>query len=146
MRLSIVLAAALAASCAPGGGQGEDGPLPGVEEASALAEVGEERRLDVTGTEPFWGGYVERGRLVYKTPEDLNGTPIEVERFVGLGGIAFSGTLQDRGLDMAVSEAPCSDGMSDRTYPYTVTLMIGEEERHGCGWTEARPFVPQEAP
>lgn len=136
----------LLAACSPGGGQGDDGPLPGVEEASAFAGIGKTERLDFVGTEPFWGGHVARGRLLYTTSEDIAGTPLVVERFTGLGGLAFSGTLEGRALDMAVSEAPCSDQMSDRTYPYTVTLLIDGEQRHGCGWTEARPYVPATTP
>ena len=42
-------------------------------------------------------------------------------------------------FDMTVTPGECSDGMSDRTYPYTVTLAIGQQTRLGCGWTDAEP-------
>jgi uncharacterized membrane protein len=50
------------------------------------------------------------------------------------------GELGGQDLEMMVTELGCSDGMSDRTYPFTVTLKIGDETRNGCGWTERQPF------
>ena len=47
---------------------------------------------------------------------------------------------------MTVTPGACSDGMSDRTYPYTVTLKIGDDTREGCAWTDAQPFEGPEAP
>ena len=46
-------------------------------------------------------------------------------RFAGRGGLSYSGTIDGRSFDMAVTPAECSDGMSDRTYPFVVTLRIG---------------------
>ncbi len=115
----------------------------GVEAPQPAAAIGANERLEFIGNEPFWGGHVTGTALVYGTPQDPAGTRVSVERFTGLGGVAFSGAIEGRTFDMAVSEALCSDTMSARTYPFTVTLLIGGEERRGCGWTERRPFVPQ---
>jgi uncharacterized membrane protein len=102
--------------------------------------------LRFTGTEPFWGGEVTGGGLTYSTLENQDGTTIEVERFAGLGGIAFSGRLEGEAFDMTVTPLRCSDGMSDRTYPFTVTLKVGNDTRNGCGWTERQPFEGPENP
>ena len=102
--------------------------------------------LRFTGTEPFWGGEVTRGTLRYSTPENQDGTEIAVERFAGRGGISFSGDLDGAPFEMMVTPLECSDGMSDRTYPFTVTLEIGEETRNGCGWTDAKRFKGPEHP
>jgi uncharacterized membrane protein len=91
------------------------------------------------GTEPFWAGEVADNELTYTTPENQDGETIPVSRFAGRGGLSFSGTLASGMMTLAVTPAECSDGMSDRTYPYTVTLQIGSEVRRGCGWTERRP-------
>jgi uncharacterized membrane protein len=40
-----------------------------------------------------------------------------------------------------VTRGACSDGMSDREYPFTVTLQVGEEKRMGCAWTDKMPFT-----
>lgn len=98
------------------------------------------------GTEPFWGGKVAGNRLTYDTPENMDGTTFDVERFAGNNGVSFSGTLESSSFDMMVTEGRCSDGMSDRTYPFTVTLQIGEETRFGCAYTEAKPFDGPPAP
>jgi uncharacterized membrane protein len=78
--------------------------------------------------------------LLYTTPENPGGTTISVSRTAGNNGLGFNGEMGGRRFDMAVSLADCSDGMSERTYPFTVTLSFGAEQRGGCGWTAARPF------
>ena len=109
-------------------------------ETAPYAEIAEDEVLRFTGTEPFWGGEVSGKTLTYSTPEDQDGTVIAVERFAGRGGIAFSGLLEGADFEMTVTPLECSDGMSDRTYPFTVTLEIGEDKRNGCAWSEQHPF------
>lgn len=141
--LSLLL---LASGCDRGGpehgatGATRDKPGP------AFAAIAPEERLHFTGTEPFWGGEAKDGKLRYSTPENPQGTEIAVSRFAGNNGLSFSGTLGGQGFDMAVTQAPCSDGMSDRTYPFTVSLRLGAEVRQGCGWTERQPFKGAPAP
>lgn len=98
----------------------------------------------LTGTEPFWGGEVGPGGLVYTTPENPDGEKAAARRFAGRGGVSYSGALAAGAFTLAVTPAPCSDGMSDRSYPYSVTLLIGGQTRRGCGWTKARPFSSAE--
>jgi len=109
-------------------------------------DIRADETLRFTGTEPFWGGEATGRTLTYSTPEDQDGTAIQVERFAGRGGLAFSGLLEGEDFDMTVTPLACSDGMSDRTYPFTVTLKIGEDNRKGCGWTERQPFEGSENP
>jgi len=108
--------------------------------------IAPDEELRFTGTEPFWGGQVRETELIYTTPENQDGQTITVERFAGRGGIAFSGLLDGSAFDLVVTEGACSDGMSDRTYPFTVTLHIGTEERRGCAWSERHPFSGPESP
>lgn len=142
------LAAALLAACQPDAG---DSPVPEPGQVAAdVAETSDDTRpydgiredetLQFTGTEPFWGGEVTGRTLTYKTPENQAGEVAEVERFAGRGGLSFTGMLDGKDFTMTVTPLSCSDGMSDRTYPFTVTLMIGEETRSGCGWTDRHPF------
>lgn len=95
--------------------------------------------MHFTGTEPFWSGEVVRNRLTYATPEDQQGKTVTVSRFAGRGGLSFSGELEGKPLTLAVTPAACSDGMSDRKYPFAVTLRLGEDVHQGCGWTERQP-------
>jgi uncharacterized membrane protein len=102
--------------------------------------IAESETLHFTGTEPFWGGETAGNSLTYTTPENQAGERITVERFAGRGGISFSGMLDGAEFVLMATPSTCSDGMSDRSYPFTVTLAIGQETRNGCGWTERQPF------
>ncbi len=156
--LPLVAACALLSACQPGASDapaaGEtDAPIqanaavPGdTEETAPFSGIAEDEVLRFTGTEPFWGGQVSGKTLTYTTPENQDGTVIAVERFAGRGGIAFSGLLGGADFEMTVTPLECSDGMSDRTYPFTVTLEIGEDQRNGCAWSEQHPFEGPENP
>ena len=141
----IPVLALLAACNSHGGPPDATTPAQG-SKAATYAGIGAGDTLRFTGTEPFWGGSVAGETLTYKTPERPEGAAIPVRRFAGNNGLNFSGKLGGSAFDMAVTNAACSDGMSDRTYPFTVTLQIGGEMRNGCAWTEARKFTGPEQP
>lgn len=147
MTRPLLLAAALAlplAACQPG----PEGPNGTTRDTAgeAFSAIGPEETVQFTGTEPFWGGKVAGSTLTYSTPENVDGMTITVERFAGNNGLGYSGTLEGQSFDMAITPGECSDGMSDRTYPFTVTLKIGEDQRSGCAWTEKTPFTGPEHP
>jgi uncharacterized membrane protein len=124
-----------------------DARVPGeTDETAPFDGIAEDEVLRFLGNEPFWGGQVDGTTLTYKTLENQDGTVIAVERFAGRGGIAFNGLLDGAEFDMTVTPLACSDGMSDRTYPFTVTLQIGEDKRNGCAWSERHPFEGPEHP
>lgn len=110
----------LLAACASHG----PGPAP------AVLPVPEPLRA--LGTEPFWGALVAGGTLTYITPEDQAGTAIRVTRTGSATEAVYAGTLRGQPFTLRVSRAACSDGMSDRTYPYTASLTIGDDLRRGC--------------
>lgn len=107
---------------------------------AAFDAIGAGETIRVLGTEPFWGGSIASGTFLYTTPENQAGESIAVKRFAGNSGLAFSGTRGGKPLDLTVTKGVCSDGMSDRTYPYTATLRIDTEQRSGCAWTDRQPF------
>lgn len=134
----------LAAACTPPGETRDQGVSGAA--TKTFSAIGADETISLTGTEPFWGGEINGTRLVYKTPENADGAVVAVERFAGNNGLAYSGELDGKPLDLTVTPGECSDGMSDRTYPFVATLKLGEETRHGCAWTEATPFSGPEAP
>lgn len=137
IRLTLFLAPVLLAGCASATGTSEQtAPFDG---------IAADETVYFGGTEPFWGGQTSGQSLTYTTPENIDGTTIAVRRFAGNVGIGVSGTLEGQAFDMTVTPGECSDGMSDTTYPLTVTLRIGEEQREGCGWTDRLPRVGGEA-
>lgn len=126
--------AVLLGSC----GQGGPDNIPGdFADESAFAGIADNAVINLTGTEPFWNGRVEGNMLLYRTPENMGGSSVPVSRFAGRGGLSFSGTLNGRSLDLAVTPAECSDGMTGRSYPFAATLQIGKEQREGCAWRES---------
>ena len=146
-------AAALLAACQPAGADGGATPgqangvaLPDPDSTGAYAGIGESETVRFLGTEPFWGGEVTGTSLTYSWSEEPDDVTIPVTRFAGRNGLSFSGTLKGAVLEMAITPLECSDGMSERSYPLTVTLKIGDDLRNGCGWTERQPFAGQEHP
>ena len=123
---------------APGDGAG----LPGDSQDSVpFHAIAQDEVIRFAGTEPFWGGEIAGSSLRWSTPDNIDGESIAVTRFAGRGGLSFTGTLQGGQLDMAITPAPCSDGMSDRTYPFAVTVQLGEQQLSGCGWTDRQGYT-----
>ena len=140
VRLVVSQAAILLAlsGCQP---RTENGQSPTAPRSEA---IGPDETIRLVGTEPFWGGTISAGRLIYTTPENPSGESVGVQRFAGLNGLGFSGRLGQQPIDIVVTEAACSDGMSDRRYPFSIILQIGDEQRRGCGWTDRVPYSEAE--
>ncbi|MBV1917525.1 MAG: hypothetical protein KUG65_05635 [Sphingomonadaceae bacterium] len=131
------VALVLVAACQPGG----RAEVPGdTSDRQPFAEISSGEVLHFTGTEPFWGGETRGDHLTYSTPENIDGARIAVVRFAGRGGLSLGGKLDGASFDMMVTPGECSDGMSDRTYPFVVTLKIGKETKQGCGWTQSNGY------
>lgn len=118
-------------------------------DSEPYAGIGEGEVIELTGTEPFWGMTIDQaeGAAAYSTPEDIDGTRFAVSRFAGNNGLGFSGTLES-GEDVVVTVTPgeCSDGMTDRTYPFTATAIVGDRSLQGCAHTDAQGFAGSVAP
>ncbi len=119
-------------------------------DAQPFDGIAESASITTLGTEPFWGvdiepegdGYTAR----YSSPENLEGTTFPVTRFAGNNGISFSGERDGEAVLIALTPGECSDAMSDRTYPYTATVSIGDGTLRGCGYTSDQPFTGDEMP
>ena len=94
--------------------------------------------LRALGTEPFWGVAITPEALVYSgvdRPEQRASNPgPEVQ-----GTTAVYATATDTGAAMVVTiiATECSDGMSDRVYPLTARVELGEETLNGCAQSAA---------
>lgn len=81
------------------------------------------------GTEPFWDleigqnlTFTDRGNnvsVVQRTPQPINGTAGPIYR--------------TQRLEVNITHTACSDGMSDRTYPDTVQVLVDGRQYRGCG-------------
>ena len=125
---------------AKGPGSGTEGPT------SAYDGIEQAEKLSLGGTEPFWSATISGETLVWTTPEISEGLTIPVKRFAGNNGLGFSGDLDGKFIQIAVTPGECSDGMSDRTYPFTVTMMLGDQQLQGCGYSDVQLFEGEETP
>lgn len=137
--LLLIAAAGLPAACTPS----NDAIDPRGETFSAVAP---EEAITLTGTEPFWNARIAAGEAVWTTPDNPDGTRIAVTRFAGNNGLGFNGTLDGAVFTATLTPGTCSDGMSDRSYPYVATIALGEETLRGCGYTTNQPFTGPAAP
>ncbi|HEY0013720.1 MAG TPA: hypothetical protein VGB79_12815 [Allosphingosinicella sp.] len=90
--------------------------------------------LRAVGTEPFWGARTEGRCVTYSHPENQSGTRVWARYTAGAGGGGtWEGALGGRRFALTIRPAPgCSDGMSDRRYPFAADLVVNGERRSGC--------------
>ncbi|MDP5102891.1 MAG: hypothetical protein NWP98_03105 [Erythrobacter sp.] len=137
--LCLALAALLPAACTPA----TDAIDP---EGEAFSAVAADEVITLTGTEPFWGFTIENGMANYANPQHPEGWDFPVVRFAGNNGLGFSGDWDGTAVTITLTPGQCSDGMSDRTFPYVATIALGEETLRGCGYTDRQPFTGDAAP
>ncbi|MCR9179387.1 MAG: hypothetical protein NXH71_04035 [Erythrobacteraceae bacterium] len=133
------LAGLLPAACS----SGNDAIDPG---GRAFDAVAPEEIVTLAGTEPFWNVRIADGEAVWMTPENPGGTRFAVNRFAGNNGLGFSGNLDGRAFTATLTPGDCSDGMSNRSFPFLATIALGGETLMGCGYTTGQPFTGDEAP
>jgi uncharacterized membrane protein len=108
--------------------------------------VGPEEAVTLTGTEPFWTLAIAAGEGVWTTPDNQPGSRFAVKRFAGNNGLGYSGTIGGAQFTATVTTGTCSDGMSNRSFPYVATIALGGEILRGCGYTSGQPFTGDAAP
>ena len=122
----------------------EQSERPG--EVETFDGIADDDVINLVGTEPFWSMEIKQGLLLYTTPDNPDGKVATVTRFAGNNGLGISGELGSEALQIAVTPGECSDGMSDRTYPFTATVSLAEQQLNGCGYTSSTPFSGDPAP
>ena len=135
--LAVLLAAA---GCTPAK---EDGISA---QGQAFDGIAPDEVVTLTGTEPSWNITIERGKASYADPDHPEARSFAVSRFAGNNGLGFSGDWDGVPVTISITPGQCSDGMSDRTFPYVATIALGEETMRGCGYTDRQPFTGPEAP
>ena len=96
------------------------------------------QRFVALGTEPFWAAVIDGQTMRYRTPENQTGQLIAIVRETRGSSIDLRGSLGESPVVLTVSAGPCSDGMSDNTYQWTVVRRLGDDRQRGC----ARPPAP----
>jgi uncharacterized membrane protein len=89
----------------------------------------------VVGTEPFWNMTIDKNGIVYKTPDSKGRSFPYVAPLAAQGREAeYVRVYRLQGNNMLVLKRVnnCSDTMSDKIYPYSATLVLGNTVREGC--------------
>ena len=120
----------------PVGNAGQN--IPSVREAQANACRSQDgapvtHTFRVIGTEPFWGAEIDGRCITYKTPEDQAGTRVWTKVRASAQATVWDGALRGNQFQLTVKpKADCSDGMSDKVYPFEAVLRVEGETRSGC--------------
>lgn len=84
--------------------------------------------INALGTEPFWAVEVRETTLKLSRPGETDFVAPNPQPKVEGDKASWSGN----GLTLTLTEAPCSDGMSDRTYPWTAQAVYAGATLSGC--------------
>lgn len=123
------------AACSP---KAEKPPEPKSIQIDSLAGVDLNAPLTVTGTEPFWSLTLTEEEATFERPsEEAKVFPREkFEINKDKEGPARAELLTNE-LSLTLIAQKCSDGMSDRAYPLTAEINLGDEVLKGCAVTTA---------
>ena len=123
-------------------------PLPGDSTNLAApidtsAKVSTAEPLRALGTEPFWALDIDSTGLHFKTPADTTGTrfPPNAPRTVAGDTLVWMAETGSSAINVHIWPARCSDGMSDRVYPWTAIVRVAGTEYHGCA-DRRRAIIP----
>lgn len=132
------------AACSPAGE-----PLPPPEDAvpaPVLAGVDLAQPVRALGTEPFWSLELTGTEMVYTTPEPPELRAPQPQPVVQGTMVTYeTETADGTPLRMTLVATECSDGMSDRTYPLTAMVTIGERDLTGCAASVAAVMTSGES-
>jgi len=84
--------------------------------------------FNAVGTEPFWAIEVRAAGLELSRPDAADLTVANPGPKVDGGKAVWSAP----GLILTLTQGDCSDGMSDRTYPYVAEAVVGDTVLKGC--------------
>lgn len=108
-------------------------PAPDTTDTSERADA-----FRAIGTEPFWGLAIDSMGLRFTTPEDLMGIRWPPLTPMARGDtVHWIGETERAAVDARIWPARCSDGMSDRVWPYLAVVRIDGTTYRGCAESRA---------
>jgi uncharacterized membrane protein len=154
MRLALCALAALAFSaCTRHSDDTPEGPTPPADApaqpppaAPATSASQWAQDINAVGTEPFWGLEIAKDRMILSGPDrqDLvvtHGAPRITET-----SAVYEGSAGGVAVKVILTPGTCSDGMSDRTYPYVAEVQTGAETLEGCAAPKDATAPPASGP
>ena len=110
-----------------------DAPAP-----TMLGGVDLNQPIRALGTEPFWSVAITKDAMVYTgvdRDEQRAGSPQPVVQ--GTTAVYTGATTDGTAMVVTLIATECSDGMSDRVYPLTAKVELGEVSLNGCAASQA---------
>ncbi|MCE3290775.1 MAG: hypothetical protein K0R83_2787 [Caulobacter sp.] len=129
---------------APGGGEATppaDAPpaaaqAPGEPQVTTATDPAAPFRQDFTllGTEPFWNLQVKGATMVLSQPDPIpTVTGTNTVLTATSGKAVWTAQAGQTPFVATLTAESCSDGMSDRVYPYSAEVKAGDLVLKGCG-------------
>jgi uncharacterized membrane protein len=129
-------------ACKPNNGGFDTAPPADAPATAGSAEApnGWSGGYDLTGTEPFWSVQIRSDTLSLTRPDQ----PAVTVANPGVVEDGQAATWTTSAFTVRLTPGQCSDGMSDRQYPYTATMTTTDGDLKGCAGpprdvTEVRP-------
>lgn len=114
--------------------------------AAVLAGVDLGQPVRALGTEPFWSVEITPDTLIYtRVDQPDQRAPNHGATLQGTVATYASSTNLQKALNVMLIATECSDGMSDRVYPLTARVEIGDDTLTGCAAAKSAILV-QPAP
>ncbi|BAY79255.1 hypothetical protein NIES25_57390 (plasmid) [Nostoc linckia NIES-25] len=102
-----------------------------------FAQTTKSEEFIARGTEPFWSVLVSKRGIVYSSPDVQKQTfsyiaPLKAE--ARPADLVRVYRLQGKGNNILIIKKvdACSDGMSDKEYPYSAIFILGNKVLEGC--------------
>jgi len=108
---------------------------------SANANAKMAKKINCSGTEPFWSLYIGPEGIHYKSPLNLGDRYYNAATPTGAEGIDSSDLGVYRTTEINTGQqatlivredSSCSDGMSERHYRYEIIYLTDAETLYGC--------------
>jgi uncharacterized membrane protein len=135
--------ALVAAACSQGTTEKTEAPADAPTPIS-LGGVDLSQPLRANGAEPFWSVDISKDAMVYTgvdREEQRAGNPQPVVQ--GTTAVYTGATDDGEAMVVTLIATECSDGMSDRIYPLTAKVELGEVSLTGCAaskaWLDSQP-------
>ncbi len=145
MRPVLAALAVLAlAACSPA--EAPDQPDGPPQPPPVLGGVDLAQPVRVLGNEPFWAVEMTGTEMVYTTPEPPEQRAPQPQPVVQGTTVTYEAETADgTTLRVTLVATECSDGMSDRTYPLTAMVKVGDRDLTGCAASVAAVMTAGES-
>ena len=102
--------------------------------ATGNASVATNETLRALGTEPFWALDIDSTGLRFTTPQDTAGMRVPPNAPSPVAGdtLVWMAESELAAIHVRIWPTQCSDGMSDRVYPWTAIVRVAGTTYQGC--------------